>query len=182
MAQRDFRAGKRYATALFGAAQSANTLDVVERDLGSITDLMKSTPALLQVWDSPLIPAERKKELVGRVLGESLNPLTLKFLDLLIDKRREEILDAVQEEFRRLSDAANRLMRAEATFAVEPTEAERAGLIRSLAGRTGQTVELGVHVDPSILGGVVVRMRDTIIDGSVRGTLERLREQMLHEA
>ncbi len=182
MAQRDFRAAKRYATALFGAAQSENKLDAVERDLGSITDLMKQTPALRQVWDSPLIPAERKKELVGQVLGQSIDPLSLNFLSVLIDKRREEILDAVREEIGRLADSANRLVRAEATFAIEPTAEERAGLVRSLAQRTGEKVELGVHVDPSILGGVVVRMRDTILDGSVRGTLERLREQMLQEA
>ena len=82
----------------------------------------------------------------------------------------------------RLTDVARHLVRADATFAVQPTPDETAGLIRGLEQRTGETVSLTVQVDPAILGGVVVRMHDTIIDGSVRGTLERLREQLLQEA
>jgi F-type H+-transporting ATPase subunit delta len=133
------------------------------------------------MWDSPLLPAGRKRDLIGQVLGESVDGLTLSFLRLLVDKRREDILEIVRREIRQLADAARRLVRAEAIFAVPPTTDEQANLIRSLEQRTGEQVNLTVNIDPAILGGVVVRLHDTVIDGSVRGTLERLREQLLQE-
>lgn len=182
MAAHDIRAAKRYATALFEIAQRQGKLDAIERDLDAILDLMRLTPALRRMWESPLVPAGRKRALVGELLGASLDGLTLSFLRLLVDKRREEILEATREEIHRQADASRKLVRAEAIFAVPPTPAEQAGLVQSLQQRTGEQVDLTVRVDPAILGGVVVRMQDTIIDGSVRGTLERLREQLLQEA
>lgn len=182
MASRDLRAAKRYATALFQAAQKNGKLEVVERDLDTVLDLMKLTPALLDMWESPLVPSGRKRDLLARTLGSTIDTLTLSFLRLLVDKRREEILEAVRGEMHHLGDAARHLVRAEATFAVAPTSEEQTALIRSLEKRTGENVQLTVQVDPAILGGVVVRLHDTIIDGSVRGTLERLREQLLQEA
>ncbi len=182
MASKDIRAAKRYATALFNAAVAAKKLDRVEQDFTDLLKLMEEAPALRQYWESPLVPSGRKREQIRVVLGDSVDELTLSFLRLLIDKRREEILDAVDFELRQHVDAARHLVRAEATFALEPTEAERNSLIESLQRRTGENVQLLVHVDPAILGGVVVRLQDTIIDGSVRGTLERVREQLLQEA
>jgi F-type H+-transporting ATPase subunit delta len=182
MAERDLRASRRYATALFDAAQKQNKLDAIERDLQVISTLMQQTPALLELWESKVVPAGRKRDLVSRLLGETVDTLTLSFLRLLVDKRREDILPVVQREIRALTDAARRLVRAEAIFAVAPTAVEQSSLIQSLQQRTGENVDLTVHIDPSILGGVIIRMHDTIIDGSVRGTLEKLREQLLQEA
>lgn len=182
MAARDIRAAKRYATALFEAAQKIDALDAVGKDLSDVIELMGHTPTLRDMWESPLVPAGRKRDIISKILGESLHPLTLAFLRLLVDKRREEVLDPVQFELRLLSDRAHHLLRAEAVFAIAPTDQERDALQHSLQERTGEQVELSVNVDPDILGGVIVRMQDTIIDGSVRGTLERLREQLLQEA
>jgi len=165
VAARDIRAAKRYATALFEAAHKIG-----------------QTRALRDMWESPLIPAGHKRDIITKVLGDSVHPLTLAFLRLLVDKRREEVLDPVQFELRLLTDRARHLMRAEAVFAIAPTAEERDALRRSLEQRTGEHVDLSVQVDPDILGGVIVRLHDTIIDGSVRGTLERLRDQLLQEA
>ena len=182
MAAQDTRAAKRYATALFEAARKTGAIDAVERDINSVLGLMQETPALKGMWESPLVPAGRKRDIVSKLLGDGLHPLTLSFLRLLVDKRREDVLEPVQFELRLLADRARHLLRAEATFAIDPTSEEKAALQRSLQNRTGEDIQLTVHVDPSILGGVIVRMQDTIIDGSVRGTLERLREQLLQEA
>lgn len=182
MAHGDIRAAKRYAEALFNTAQKEKALDDVERDLHSIMELMTAAPALRRTWDSPLMPAGRKRAAVSKVLGASLHPLTLSFLRLLIDKRREAVLDTVMMEMRMLADRSRHLLRAEAIFSIAPTPAEQTSLQHSLEQRTGEHVLLSVKVDPAILGGVVVRMQDTIIDGSVRGTLERLRDRLLQEA
>ena len=182
MAGHDFRAAHRYATALFNLASKEGSLQAIEEDLNVLVELMDNTPALRQMWESPLVPAGKKRSLLARILGEGVNPLTLSFLRLLVDKRREDILAAVREDVHRLADRSRHLLRAEAVFAVEPTEAEKEGLRRSLHERTGDQIELSVSVDPELLGGVVVRMHDNIIDGSVRGTLDKLREQLLQEA
>lgn len=180
--ERDLRAARRYATALFATAERQNKLDAVTRDLHSVVGLMDATPAFEEMWSSKVVPTGKKREVISMLVGKSVDPLTLSFLRLLVDKRREDILSLVRMEVQQLSDASRRLVRAEATFAVAPTDAERARLVESLQKRTGEHVDLTVNVDPGILGGVVVRMHDTIIDGSVRGTLESLREQLLQEA
>jgi F-type H+-transporting ATPase subunit delta len=182
MAATDLRAARRYATALFGAAQRDSKLETVESDLDTVRDLMVRIPSLRQLWESPVMPAGRKRALVARVLEGSVDVLTLAFLRLLVDKRREDILDTVRDDLNRLADESRRLVRAEALFAVEPTPEEQSDLVRSLEQRTGEHVRLTVRIDPEILGGVVVRMHDTIIDGSVRGTIERMRERLLQEA
>ncbi len=177
----DFRAARRYATALFASAQHADKLAAVERDMSVLSELMQSTPAFRQMWLSPMIPAGKKRSVLDNILGKSLDPLTISFLRLLIDKRREEILEGVDRELRTQADASRHIVRAAATFAVEPQKAELTELAASLEQRTGEKVELTYHVNADILGGVVVQLQDTIIDGSVRGKLERLRDKLMQE-
>jgi F-type H+-transporting ATPase subunit delta len=179
--ERDLRAARRYATALFAAAQKQAKLDPVTRDLHTVVDLMDRTPALSEMWGSKVVPTGKKRDLISKLFASTVDPLSLAFLRLLVDKRREDILSLVHMEVQQLTDASRRLVRAEATFALQPTPEERQKLVQSLEKRTGEHVDLSIHVDPSILGGVVVRMHDTIVDGSVRGTLERLREQLLQD-
>ncbi len=182
MAVRDLRAAKRYANALFSTALKMDALDQIEKDLDSIHNLMLQNSALHEMWESPMVPGPKKHELLQEIFTDSISPLTQSFLQLLADKRRENILGEVRHELHLLADSSRNLIRAEATFAVAPTTDEQRLLVESLAARTGDRVELTCHIDPSILGGVVVRLRDTIIDGSVRGTLETLREKLLQEA
>ena len=182
MAEKDLRASRRYAAALFATAQNQNKIDVVEKDFATVLGLMESAPALRQIWESPLIPAGRKRDLISKVLDSSVDALTAAFLRLLIDKRREVILDTVRFEMRQMADSSRHLVRAEAIFATPPTTAEQEALVRSLEKRTGDHVDLTVSVDAALLGGIIVRMQDTILDGSVRGTLERMREQLLQDA
>jgi len=182
MAEKDLRASKRYASALFATAQKQNSIERVEADFVAVIELMQATPAFQQMWDSPLVPAGRKRDLITRILDTVVNPLTLAFLRLLVDKRREALLSTVQFEMRQLADTSRHLVRAEAIFATPPTAAEQADLVKSLEKRTGDHVDLTISVDAAILGGIIVRMQDTILDGSVRGTLERMREQLLQEA
>lgn len=181
MAELDTRAAKRYATALFDLCKREGKLETLTSDLQQARSVMTEHPALKEAWDSPLIPAARKQIIIDRVFSGGSDPLTVSFLRLLVDKRREEILDPALLELKQLVDADQHLLRADATFAVEPTPQQQDALADSLAKRTGAHIDLTVRVDPAILGGVIVRMRDTIIDGSVRGTLEKLREQLRQE-
>ncbi|CEK13839.1 ATP synthase F1 subcomplex delta subunit [Chthonomonas calidirosea] len=182
MATRDVRAARRYAAALFQAVQKEGALEVVERELEELLTTLHNTPVLKEFWHSPLVPAPKKSSLIEKTFANRLHPLTIGFLNLLVNKRREELLEYIYTDFRRLVDRARHLLRAEAVFAVPPTPEEEQALRESLEKRTGANVELRVRLDPEILGGVVIRLQDTILDGSVRGSLERLRERFLQKA
>ena len=182
MATVDLRVARRYASALFSAAKKAQALDRVQNDLKDLNDLCRTHDSFKGVWFSPRIPVTQKSKLVGDLFKTSIDPVSLAFLGLLVDKRREDILPVMADEVRRLVDAEAKVIRAHATFAVHPTDGQLQELTNSLQTRTGQTIKLTHDVNSDIIGGVVVRLNDDIIDGSVRGSLERMRVQMLQEA
>lgn len=172
---------RRYAGALFGAARQAEVIDLVESDLGLITYSLQTMPRLKEALEHPLIPAERKKEIVADVLKGEVQEVTLHFLSLVIDKRREDILDGVEQEYVRLANESRGVVTAVVTSAVPLTPSERNELRGKLGEFTGKNVELDVAEDPTLIGGLVVRIGDTVLDGSVRGYLALLRSQLLGE-
>lgn len=179
MSSLDTRAASRYASALFQFCVSENCVEEVSANLATVKDLMAQSPLFHTMWYSPLIPSGRKRVVIGKLLEGKVHVATLAFLRLLIDKRREESLDAIPVELHILIDKAANRMRALATFAVEPTDDEVAGIVASLKQRTGKDVTVTVKVDKAILGGVLVRLDDLVLDGSIRGSLEKIREHML---
>lgn len=180
MSQRvDSRVTKRYASALFSAAQKMGAVDTVQQDLDTLAQLWQDTPALRRAMESPLVPDDKKLALVDKLFAKEVGPLTRSFLAVLIEKDRENILVDAQQEFRKQADAARGLLRAQAVVAAPLDSGQQDQLVAGLQQRTGKKIALDVTVDPGILGGVVVRLQDTVIDGSVRGSLERIREQML---
>lgn len=173
------KVARRYAGALFGAAKKLELSQVVQADLIALADIWRRTPDLRRVLESPIIAASKKQDLVKRLFGSDISPLTTSFLNLLITKGREEILGTVNHEYQRLADDSNGLIRAQASVALPLDDVQREALIAGLKQRTGKNVELAIVVDPYVLGGVLVKMNDIVIDGSVRGALEKLRERML---
>ena len=182
MAAIDFRVARRYASAVFAAASKAGNVDAVVSDLTQFSALISGSANLQSLWRSPLISAAGKEKAVAGVLKGKCETLTLSLLTLLIAKSREEMLPGVVTELQRLADAANGIVRAEAVFALVPTPDQVARLRRSLEQRTGQRIELTVDTEPAVLGGVLVRLQDKLIDGTVRGSLERMRDHLLAEA
>jgi len=173
------RVVKRYAAALFSQAQAAGTVDLVESDLGLVTYTLDTVPRLREALFSPLIPASKKREIVTQVFRSKIHELTLFYLYLLIDKRREELIGQTEAEFIHLANEARGVTIARVKSAVELTEQELTSLREKLSAHTGRQVDLQLEIDESIIAGVVVRIGDTVIDGSIAGFLDRLREQLL---
>ncbi|MBP6965011.1 MAG: ATP synthase F1 subunit delta [Armatimonadetes bacterium] len=173
---------RRYAGALFGVAKSADGIDVidnVESDLGLIGHSLQTMPRLAEALNHPLIPPARKKAIVSEVFGGRVQDVTLRFLLLVVEKRREAVLPDVEQEYVRLANEHRGLVSVSVTSAVPLEEDQIAALKAGLDGFTGKQTELVVRVDPDIIGGVAVRIGDTVVDGSVRGYLASLREKML---
>ena len=177
---KDTRVAKRYAAALFGVAHRDDILDAVEKDLLLIGRYLAETPSYLRaVLLQPLITDERKYKVLDDAFSDRITATSLSFLKLLIRKRREDLVEVVLSEFRVLLSELTNTVDAEAVTAVELSAEQTQRLIQSLQKMTGKTVRLTTQIDTSLLGGVVVRIGDRIIDGSVRGSLTRLEQHLL---
>jgi F-type H+-transporting ATPase subunit delta len=176
---REESVARRYAAALLEVSQKQNTLDAAQNEIKQVAAKVADTGALRALLAQPLVTVERKKQIVEREFGTAIAPQTLAFLNLLIDKRRITLLPEVAAEFERMVREVKNIAFATATTAVPLTAEQLVSLERSLEARTGMDIELKTDVDPSLMGGVLVRIGDTVLDGTVKGNLERLREQLL---
>ncbi len=176
---KDTRVAKRYAAALFGVAQRDGILDAVAQDITLIERFVGEVPYLRAVLLQPLITEDRKLKVVDDAFGDRVTASSLNFVKLLIRKRREDLISECIAEFRHLVAEAQNRVSARATTAVPLTELQTQQMVAGLEKMTGKTVTLTTEIDPAILGGAVIRMGDTVIDGSVRGSLERLERQLM---
>lgn len=172
---------RRYAEAAFEIGLRDGTVDAWRTELEAAAAAL-ADERLTRVLANPAIPLDARSAAVTEALGARVSRPVLNLVLLLLRRGRIELLPQVAAEFRRLDDDRLGITPATATSAapLEPDE------VRALAARleqlTGGRVDLDLQVDPSILGGLVVRVGDRLIDGSVRGRLERLRSRLVSGA
>jgi F-type H+-transporting ATPase subunit delta len=180
MARRDSTA-RRYAEAAFQVATRDGTLADWRSELEVAAELAGDERAL-EVLANPAIPGERRATALEDMLGDRVSRPVQNLAQLMLRRGRIDDLPRVAAEFRRLDDARQGLTHATATSATELTPDEVRALTDRLEKSTGGRIALDVQVDPSLLGGLIVRVGDRLIDGSVRGRLERLRNQLISGA
>jgi F-type H+-transporting ATPase subunit delta len=176
MARRD-TAARRYAEAAFEVAMRDGTLDVWRRELDA-SAIRLGDEWVMRVLSNPAVPIDQRSVAVAALLEHTGGRPVQNLVQLLLRRGRIEQLPRVAAEFRRLDDRRQGVTNATATSAeaLQPDEIE--ALTTRLEQSTGGRIALDVQVDPSLLGGLVVRIGDRLIDGSVRGRLERLRNQL----
>lgn len=166
---------ERYAQALLSLAQDNNILDQVGNDVNSILGVLKESPDLQEFLDNPLIKPADKKAVMNRILGDSVHPYTRNFVQVLVDRRRIMFLEGICKEFQALLRKLNQTVLAEVTSARELTDDQKNSLREKVLAMTGaRQVELETHIDPELIGGVVIRIGSQVIDASLRGQLRRL--------
>jgi len=180
MAERGSSA-RRYAEAAWEIALRDGTADAWLGDLHRAAAAF-TEPRVAEILRNPTVPVDERRRLVEGVAGGRLSARSLNLVTLLLQRGRIELLPQVAAELQRLADRNAGVTRAFVTSASALSADERRRLTDRLAQLTGGTVELTTQVDPGILGGVVVRLGDRMIDGSVRGRLERLRSQLVSGA
>ena len=136
----------------------------------------------LTVLNNPAIPVERRAEVLTELVGGRISTPAQNLVQLLLRRGRMEELPRVAAEFRRLDDRRQGVTNAIATSAIPLTPDEVRALTQRLEQTTGGRIALEERVDPSVLGGLIVRVGDRLIDGSVRGRLERLRTKLVSGA
>jgi len=170
MTSSDRVVARRYAKALLQIALKHKRQEKVRKEVADFARLVSERAA---VFHHPMIPARRKKALAKDLLRTAA-PETLRFIDVLIDKKRILLLPLAAAEFSRLLDEESGKARARVASASALSPAQQAEIKKKLKDFSGKDVELDLKVDPALLGGAVVRMGDWVIDGSLSGRLSRL--------
>jgi F-type H+-transporting ATPase subunit delta len=176
--------GKRYAVALFNAAVAEDVLEQVYGDLKSFAHLLEKEQPLRVFLGSHRVSAENKRDLIVAAIGERASGLFVKFLLLLIEKKRIDEFAArdfadIVEPFESLYEQHTGIIKVGVVTAVAlDTELERRTR-ETIERRTGKTARIEKHVDPRIIGGVIMIADGQIIDGSIRNQLAELRRELL---
>jgi len=177
----DIRVAKRYAKALFETAQENRVIESVEDDLGGIVSLLVNNTRFRALLLSPEVSRDEKLGLVDKLFSDRITALTLEALRLMIEKNRELEIEWVQREYVRLRrDFENKLF-VIITTAEQLDDDQRQRLLAKLESITGKRLEAEYRIDPHLIGGISVSYENYVLNGSLRGELQRLRERLLHD-
>jgi F-type H+-transporting ATPase subunit delta len=171
--------GRNYAEALLTLARKSGDVEEWGALIDAISVGMREDHTLKTFLESPKLAASQKIEILEKALGGGVPPLFLRFLETVIGKRRQMLIPEIASEYRRLIDESENLVHANVTVAREPSEPEQDALARQLTRLLGKKVVPHISLNPAILGGVIVKVGDTVMDGSVRRRLAVLRQRML---
>jgi F-type H+-transporting ATPase subunit delta len=173
--------GQVYARALFETAMEHGELDEIQEHLAIWSDALGENKNLQTFFFSPRFSSAEKKQAIRRII-EGGNERFLNFLELLAERHRLPATFRIRRSFDELWREEHKMLPVEVTSAVELDE----GLVRSIGERiqerTGRRIELTSRVDPDIIGGLVLRVGNKVLDASVQGRLQRLRRQIARAA
>ncbi len=164
-----------YAAALFELARAEGELSKVEREFYSVAKAFASSTELRDTLSDPRIPGDRKKSILDDLVGGRVSDVTVNMVNLVVNQGRASDLPAIAERLAGRAASAVGVEIAEVRSAIELDAATIERLTQALARVVGRPVEVRTVVDPSVLGGIVTRVGDTVIDGSVKRRLESLR-------
>jgi F-type H+-transporting ATPase subunit delta len=173
----DILVAKRYAQALHGAARELDVLEAVDADVELIRSSLEASRELVLFFESPIVSRERKSRVVKALFESRLSETTLNFLELLVQKRREDIFPQIVVAYRQLRDRQLGIVGVTLRTAQPIDDDETSRIARALESWTGGKISIEAWHDPLLIGGLLVRIGDTVYDGSVRNKLEHLREQ-----
>ena len=171
-------AGKVYAKALLEIGEDLGNLDEILDELRMVDSLVREKKNFRFIFQSPQVDRDTKTKMLRDVFGDGLSRITMNFLKVLIRKQRELLLNNVLEQFIYLRDISEHRVRVDVVSAVELPDEVREKLTHKLEIVTGKTVIAKYDLDPSLLGGIKLRVGDLYLDGSVAGRIKRLKKSI----
>jgi F-type H+-transporting ATPase subunit delta len=170
-----------YARSLFEVALAEGKLDELREQLAQFADALDENRQLAVFFFSPYFSSAEKQASLGPLLDGAEQTL-LNFLGLLIENHRMPVIFRIRHEYERLWDEENKTLPVEITSAIELDQATTESLGKQIGERAGRKVTLSARVDPDILGGIVLRVGNSILDASIRNRLEQLRRHVAQGA
>ena len=166
-----------YARSLFEVASEQNKLDTIKEQLGEFADALAGNREFAVYFFSPYFSVEEKKDGLRRAV-EGADPIFANFLEALLERHRMPAIYRIRTEFETLYDKTNKLLPVQVTSAIELDSELVASLGRRIGEQTGNQIELSTNIDPEILGGIVLRVGNFILDASIKTRLEQLRREV----
>ena len=164
-----------YAEALLAVARSEGNLAEVEDELFRFARLLEGNDDLRTTLTDASLPVSRRQQIVEDLLGGRADTVTTALVSMVVGTGRARDLPGIIDELVKLSAADSNKELAEVRTAVELTDDQKQRLVAALEEKTGKKVELKVIVDPTVLGGIVAQVGDTVIDGSIKTRLQQLK-------
>ncbi len=170
---------RRYAKALFAVGKEEGKFTEYNEALQGVAGLYISHPQVVDALTNPLYPLDiRQKVMVGMVESMGVEKIMANFLNLLVEKKRADILPEVAEEYQAMVDNEKNVSHGSVVSAIELREALQDKVRAALEKLTGKKVELTTSVDPSIIGGIIAKVGDLELDGSIRTQLASLKDSI----
>ena len=176
---RDATIARNYAEALLALARKAGDLAAWGRLIDDVASAIERDDRLRRFLEAPQISAEQKMTVLGKAYEDRAPRLFLRFLQRLVQNRRQMLIPEIANEYRDLVDEVEGRVHAQVTLAAPIDEEQHAAIARHLTKTFGRPVLPQVRINPNILGGIIVRVGDRVMDGSVRRRLGILRSRML---
>jgi ATP synthase F1 delta subunit len=166
-----------YARALFEVAKERDILDEIHDELGAFTTALDENRELAVFFFSPYFSSQEKKDGLERAVTGA-DPIFMNFLETLLERHRMPVIFRMRAQFEQLWDEEKKLLPVEITSSVQLDKEIVQSIGERIGEQTGQKVELSNKVDPEILGGLVVRVGNFVLDASIRNRLNQLRKQV----
>jgi F-type H+-transporting ATPase subunit delta len=170
-----------YARSLFEVALEHDALDELREQIGQFADAVNENRELAVFFFSPYFSTKEKQDGLERIL-DGADEVLINFLRLLIENHRMPVIFRIRQEYERLWQEENRMLPVQITSAIALDETTTASLGKTIGERAGRKVTLATIVDPDILGGIIVRVGNSILDASIRNRLEQLRRHVAQGA
>jgi len=164
-----------YAEALLELAKSNGSLKETTNDMNIVTQFLANSSDLKKFLGNPLITKDAKKNVVKDIFGEQIDGSTLKFLLLLVDRGRIEVLDSIAQKFLELSYKQDSIEIAKITSSIQLSADQQQSIAEKLKAITGaKQIKLALKVDPQLIGGFTIEIGSKMIDTSIRGQLKQI--------
>jgi F-type H+-transporting ATPase subunit delta len=179
---RDTTVARSYAAALFELGEKHGAHDELALGLNTLTSLLDADPLIRTFVETPKLDVQRKQRVLRGALEHRVSPLFMNFLLVVLRKRRQRLLRDMAREYGALLDEKMNRVHTQVTLAHEPDDATEERIRNELSRILGKTVVPHVHVNPDIVGGIIVRYGDRVLDGSLRRQLLGLRHRLVDVA
>jgi F-type H+-transporting ATPase subunit delta len=179
---KDLLAAERYARAFFDIARLVHQDMELEEELGALSEALKASPDTQKFLENPNVKVEVKRRLLEKIYQGRQHPVYeefLNFLTLLFEKNRFDLIHEITESFKRIADEAQGEGTAEIASAVALDQNTENRIVSRLEKIAGYKINVKREVNPALIGGVVIKIKHKVLDGSVKGRLEKIKRQLI---